>query len=381
VGRFVHSEMMDDRPGLDWKKWRAMAGLYMVTNLAFIVQRVSFDLRQGAPLEIVNSLLDLAVFAGLWILFAIPIIRLTAGRALTPGNIALYFGAGIVLSLLHGALYLLFAMSIPGLMTEGQIHSVEDYLVMLAGLGHAWRFLSFGFLVVVSHAYDYYVLSVEREKRAAQLQVQLTEARLEALRTQIRPHFLFNTLNAITVLVDENPAAAKRTLAQLSELLRLTLENVHTQEVPLRREMEFLDHYLLIQQTRYGDRLSVRKAIGPDALDASVPYLVLQPLVENALKHGIDSLPGPGTITISARREGAKLVLGVLDAGEGRRNAAQGGQGMGIGLSNTGARLRQLYGADHSVSIGPAPGGNGTNVVVTLPFRDAAAGGVAEVPA
>jgi hypothetical protein len=346
-----------------------MAGLYLVTNLAFVVQRVTFDLQRGMPLEILNSLLDLACFAGLWILFAVPIIRLTDRRALTAGSIALYFAAGIGLSLLHGALYLLFTMSVPGLMDPGQIQSAEDYLLTLAGLGHAWRFLSFGFLVVVSHAYDYYVLSVEREKNAAQLRVQLTEARLEALRTQIRPHFLFNTLNAVTVLIDENPAAAKKTLAQLSELLRLTLENVSTQEVPLRREVEFLDHYLLIQQTRYGDRLSVRRAIGEEALDASVPYLVLQPLVENALKHGIDSLPGPGTITISARREGARLVLGVRDTGEGRRNAANGSQGMGIGLSNTSERLRQLYGDEHSVSIDPATDGNGTSVIVTLPFR------------
>ena len=366
---------------IDWKKWRAMAGLYLLTNLAFVVQRVTFDLQSGQPLEIINSLLDLACFAGLWILFAIPIIRLTAGRALTAKTVALYFGAGIVLSLVHGVVYLLFTMSIPGLMTTGSIHSAEEFLATLAGLGHAWRFLSFGFLVVVSHAYDYYVLSMEREKRAAGLQAQLTEARLEALRAQLQPHFLFNTLNAVTVLVDENPAAAKETLAQLSELLRIALDGARTQEVPLRRELEMTDLYLRIQRTRYGDRLEVRNEIEPDTLGALVPSLVLQPLVENALKHGIDSLPGPGAVTVSARRRDGQLLLGVEDAGEGRRSPGSAAPGMGIGLSNTGERLRGLYGDAGSVSLEPAAAGNGTKVVVKLPFREPNDAGPAPDPA
>jgi len=327
------------------------------------------------PLEIISSLLDLAGFAGIWITLAIGILRLTTGRPLTPGNIARYFGAGIVLSFVHGVVYILFAMSVPGLMTTGQILTVDDFLATLAGLGHAWRFLSFGFLVVVSHAYDYYTLSIEREKRAVQLEVQLTEAKLSALKMQMHPHFLFNTLNAISVLIDENPSAAKTTLAQLSDLLRLALDNVRTQEVPLRREMEFLDNYLLIQKTRYGARLSVTRNIESGALDAVVPYLVLQPLVENALKYGIDALPGPGTVTISAYRDNGSLVLRVDNSGpgksQGRAVSAGPVPGLGLGLSNTGARLQQLYGENQSVAISVAgEGGGGTSVTITIPYRE-----------
>lgn len=372
--------MQHDRAGIDWKKWRVTAGLYLVTNIAFVVQRVTFDLQRGQPLEIVSSLLDLACFAGLWIILAIPIVSLTTDRALTAANIALYFAWGIGLSLLHGAVYLLLVTGIPGVTTDGGIRTFDDYVTALAGLGHAWRFLSFGFLVVVGHAYEYYRLSIERERRASQLQAQLSEARLDALRTQIQPHFLFNTLNAITVLVDENPPAAKATLAQLSDLLRLTLENVREQEVPLAREMEFIDRYLRIQQTRYGERLAVVRRIGPGTGEAIVPWLILQPLVENALKHGIDSLPGPGTITISSSRRGDRLVLAVEDAGAGRRNPDGRSQGTGIGLSNTGARLRQLYGDAGSVSMESRPDGGGTTVAVTIPFRSAPADGGADGP-
>ncbi len=359
--------------GMDWKKWRVMAGLYLVTNLAFVIQRVTFDLQRGTPLEIVNSLLDLAGFAGIWILLAVAIVRMTAGRPLTPANIALYFLAGIGFSFLHGALYVLFALSVPGLMTTGQPGSPGEFFSVVAGLAHAWRFLSFGFLVVVSYAYDYYTLAIERERRAVQLQARLTEAKLDALKMQMQPHFLFNTLNAITVLVDDNPSAAKGMISGLSELLRLSLDNVGTQEVPLRRELEFLDHYLHILQTRYGDRLSVKREIAEGTLDAAVPYLLLQPVVENALKHGIDTLPGPGTITISSRREDGNLVMRVEDAGPGRRSA--GVAGVGIGLSNTGARLGQLYGGSHSVVMAATPDGRGTSVTLTIPYRNAGAAG------
>ncbi len=361
---------MTGRSGrIDWNKWRVVSGFYLVTNLAFVVQRVIFDLQRGMPLEIISSLIDLAGFAGIWVAFAVPIVALTSGRRLTTRTIILYFAVGIIFSVAHGALYILFATSVPGLITVASVGSVEEFLSMFVGLAHAWRFLSFGFLVVACHAYDYYRLSIEREKRAVQLQVQLTEAKLDALKMQMHPHFLFNTLNAITVLVDENPGAAKTTLSYLSDLLRLSLENVGTQEVPLSREMEFLDYYLRIQKIRYGDRLSVRRDIPPDTLEAAVPYLILQPLVENALKHGIDMLPGPGTITISSERENGRLVLRVSDAGPGRRDTHAPAPGAGLGLANTRSRLAQLYGDDQSVEMAPGAGGVGTNVTISIPYR------------
>jgi sensor histidine kinase YesM len=179
---------------------------------------------------------------------------------------------------------------------------------------------------------------------------------------------LFNTLNAISVLIQENPKAANTMLVQLSDLLRMTLENVGTHEVPLKREMEFLDRYLQIQQTRFGDRLTVRRQIEPQVTEAFVPYLILQPLVENALRHGIGSLPGPGTVEISALRNNGMLNLKVRDTGPGILHPANSSQGLGIGLTNTQARLQQLYGDQHRLEIENVPDG-GLQVSITLPYH------------
>jgi two-component system LytT family sensor kinase len=354
---------------IDWKKWRIVAGIYLLTNIVFVIQRVIFDLQRGRPEDIITSLVDLVGFAGIWILFAVPVLWMTSRWQLSVRHLMALALAGIFLSFLHGALYLLFAMAIPGVMAPGTVTSIAEYMSTIAGLSHAWRFLSFGFLVVVSYAHDYYFLSKEREHRAVQLQVQLTEAKLNALKMQLHPHFLFNTLNAISVLVDDSPAVAKQTLAQLSDLLRLALENIETQEVPLRRELEFLDRYLLIQKTRYGSRLTVHKHIAADTMDASIPYLMLQPVVENALKHGIDTLPGPGTITISAARRNGELVLQVDDAGEGFRALLAATAGRGLGLTNTRARLQQLYGEQYALTMEDIMQGHGTRVTLVVPFK------------
>ena len=353
---------------VDWKKWRVVAGIYLLTNLMFVVQRVIFDLQQGRPEDIVDSMIDLVGFTGLWMLFAVPVLWMTSFWQLSIRSVVKLVATGVVLSVFHAALYLLFAMTVPGIMKPGTISGGAEYLRALAGLSHAWRFLSFGFLVVVSYAYDYYFLSKERERREAQLQVQLTEAKLNALKMQLHPHFLFNTLNAISVLIDENPTHAKQTLEQLSDLLRLALENVDTHEVSLRREMEFLDRYFVIQKTRYDGRLTVVKNIADDVWDASVPYLILQPAVENALKHGIDTVPGPGTITISASKENGQLTLHVEDSGKGLRSVDGNTGHGGVGLSNTAARLQQLYGDRFSLKMEEIAGGRGTRLALSIPF-------------
>ena len=363
--------MKTARSAFDWKKWRVITGIYLLTNIAFVVQRVIFDLQQGKPEDIISSLIDLAGFAGIWILFTIPILYITTQSPLSLKRAFLLFIAGIVLSFLHGALYILFDMFIPGVMTSPKITTLGEYVQMLAGLGHAWRFLSFGFLVVVSFAYDYYYLSKEREYRASQLQIQLTESKLNALKMQLHPHFLFNTLNAISVLIDENPSNAKQTLAQLSDLLRLALENVETHEVPLRRELEFLDRYLLIQKTRYESRLTVHTNIAEDTMNAAVPYLLLQPIVENALKHGIDTMPGPGVITISAVRQNGKTILQVEDTGPGIHSSLSVKTVYGFGLTNIQARMKQLYGEQYAFIIEDVLEGHGARVTCSIPYKPA----------
>jgi sensor histidine kinase YesM len=156
-------------------------------------------------------------------------------------------------------------------------------------------------------------------------------------------------------------------LGQLSDLLRLTLENVETQEVPLRQELEFLDQYLRIQQTRFGERLAIRKAIDPATVEASVPYLILQPLVENAIRHGVESVPGPAVIEISSSRHDGMLELRVCDTGPGLTNDSYTLSKRGVGLANTRARLQRLYGERHRFELSNAEGG-GLRATMLIPL-------------
>jgi two-component sensor histidine kinase len=213
----------------------------------------------------------------------------------------------------------------------------------------------------------------EREVQAARLAAQLTEARLEALAAQLHPHFLFNTLQGVSTLLHRDPVAADRMLARLSELLRRTLRADGAHEVPLHQELELLDLYLGIVQTRFEDRLTLRRAVAPGLDEGLVPHMVLQPLVENALEHGIARRGGTGRVEIGAEREGDSLVLWVGDDGPGL-GGARGFPRDGVGLSNTRRRLAQLYGDAARLDLAPAPDG-GLRVTVRLPWHTTPATG------
>jgi two-component system LytT family sensor kinase len=223
-------------------------------------------------------------------------------------------------------------------------------------------------VVSVQHVVAYQRRAHERERRAAELEQRLTAARLQALQMQLNPHFLFNTLNAVASLMHSDVDAADRVLIRLSELLRRALDTRDRQEVPLREELEFLDRYLEIEQTRFGDRLRVEREIDATLLDQLVPNLVLQPLVENAIKHGIEPQRRPGWIRLGVRREGSQMLLIVRDNGVGLRPAKPSRRGHGIGLGNTRRRLEQLYGKQQELVIREAEGG-GTEVLVRLPCQ------------
>ena len=218
----------------------------------------------------------------------------------------------------------------------------------------------------------YYRRSRERDMRAARLEARLAQAELQVLKMQLHPHFLFNTLHAISALVHEDPEAADRMLSQLGDLLRTTLAASEAQEVPLGRELEFIDRYLEIERQRLGDRLRVDRDIDRAALESLVPSLLLQPLIENAIRHGIAPSAAGGTIRIQARCESGALRLQISDDGEGCDPA---GLQPGLGLANTRARLAQLYGAAHRFTITGAAGA-GVQVDLTLPDRRTSAAGV-----
>jgi len=221
-------------------------------------------------------------------------------------------------------------------------------------------------LVGVAHAVRFYEHSQARERREAELETRLAQARLHALRMQLNPHFLFNTLNSIASLVHEQPQAEEM-IEALSDLLRLTLNVSDRQEVTLREEFHFLERYLLIERIRFGERLRVEKQIDVAALDTLVPTLVLQPLVENAVRHGIESQIAPGIIRITAERAGESLLLRIQDNGPAlpptKRLLKE-----GVGLSNTRARLKELYGELASLELKPGKVG-GFSAEILLPWR------------
>jgi len=207
----------------------------------------------------------------------------------------------------------------------------------------------------------------QRDRRALELTASLSRAKLDALRLQLQPHFLFNTLNTISNLVRRDPDAADEMLTNLGELLRLSLE-VSEQEVTLRRELEILDCYLAIEQARLGRRLRFERRVDEAALDGMVPALLLQPIVENAVRHGLEPRGAGGTISLRAERVADRLSLVVADDGCGLRPADERTDRRGIGLANTEERLRELHGpAAQLVLREPATGG--VSVEIELPFR------------
>ncbi len=228
-------------------------------------------------------------------------------------------------------------------------------------------------IVAVSEAIVYANKYRERTLRFAELKLQLASAQLQVLKMQLEPHFLFNVLNSIAALTREDAAAAEQMTLQLSDLLRISLQNMEWHEVPLRSELEFLRCYLRIQQTRFSDRLTTHFHIAPDVLDAAVPHMVLQPLVENAIRHGISPRSAPGWVHLRAEKISDRLLIEILDNGVGLTQPPSAGntRGQGVGLKNTQLRLQQLYGDHYEFSCANSETG-GCRVCISVPFRETA---------
>ena len=251
--------------------------------------------------------------------------------------------------------------------SEGGVFAWWSEAQRAALLNLDWEMMTYWAIVGLSHALLYYRESRDRELRASQLETRLVESQLKTLQQQLHPHFLFNTLNAISCLMHRDVAAADRTLMRLSDLLRMTLERLGQPEVTLEEELDFLRKYLDIERTRFADRLVVRFDICPETLPAFVPTLLLQPLVENAIKHGVARKAGAGHVDVTARREHDKLWIEIRDDGVGLSEDALTALHKGIGVSNTRARLQHQFGADfrfefHRLSQGVA-------VLVAVPWR------------
>jgi two-component system LytT family sensor kinase len=283
--------------------------------------------------------------------------------------IGVHLAAFLLLSLLHCAL----AGAVGGPLAAVPAH-YSGSLLKLRFLeefySDIWMYWP---LVCIQALIDSHARTREREKRAMELEALLTGSQLALLRAQIQPHFLFNTLHAVSALVRIDVRAAEDMIADLAEILRASFADAALQETTLRRELDLVACYLRIQQRRFSDRLTVNYLIAPEALQAAIPPLLLQSLVENAVIHGVAPLARSCTIELRACRRGPRLELQVVDDGAGIRP----GRRPGLGLANARRRLRELYGAEQSLDLRGTPGG-GVAARVSIPFHDAAGGVAAE---
>jgi two-component system, LytTR family, sensor kinase len=325
-------------------------------------QRLEFGLWEA----LAQSLLSAYIWAALT-----PAVVALARRSLPrrdrwAGPLSRLLVAGIALSVVHCAA---FQLTYPLLMGFPCVVSVQLSAVpRLLPIVFPTHFVTYCAIVGATWTFLYSTLSRERDLRASQMKTRVATARLEALKMQLHPHFLFNTLNSILPLVFRDRDAAARTVVRLGDLLRLSLQNESSDLIPLRREIEVLKVYLDIQQTRFQDRLTIRLDVDSGLGEALVPNLILQPLVENAIKHGIAAKPGAGRIEIRAWREGqTRLGLRVRDDGPGPSEGGRHGGGEGVGLRNTRDRLKLLYASDHAFAFQGAPG-RGCEVSLAFPL-------------
>lgn len=289
-----------------------------------------------------------------------------------PRALAVHALAAVGLSIVHLGAMIGIRAVLPGRMFPAYSGSWTSAVQRIYLMNLDWALMTYSAIVGASYALGYYRESRSRAIRAANLETRLVQARLRTLEAELHPHFLFNTLHAISTLVHTQPEAADRMISRLSDLLRITFSRSDAACVSLHEELEFLQKYLEIEQTRFQDRLTVDYDIDPDTLDAEVPRLILQPLVENAIKHGVSLQIGPGIVSIGSRRDNGRLCLTVRDNGVGLTGATRARLHGGVGLSNTRDRLECLYGGDQSLDfLESAPG---LTVEMRLPFRRLSSG-------
>jgi signal transduction histidine kinase len=305
--------------------------------------------------------------AYVWLARHAPIARRT-----WPRGVAAHAAATTVFVVIKYALYVAAGMAIGTIAArDGYVATVADFLAR----SFVYESMILWAVAGVVHAMEFHRRAQEREAQAARLRAELTTARLDALAAQLRPHFLFNALNTVSSLMHRDVDAADAVLARLGDLLRRTLRAGDRHEVTLAEELELLGDYVAIVSARFSDRLTITCRIAPDVRTALVPHFLLQPLVENALEHGIARRAGAGRVEVRAARVtdagGDRLRLVVADDGAGRDRLTERTPSEGIGLSNTRRRLAALYGDAHRLVLTDRPRGTGgAEVVVELPFRE-----------
>jgi two-component system LytT family sensor kinase len=341
-----------------------VAVAWLVLALLFTPQTYLINQRGPVPFSWFQAFSANAALFGLWALLTPAVLWLARTFPIERGvlvrHLALHVVAAFVTAFVHILVLGQLDEVLMRLLRIGDAYRPPVPIqAMLVGYGATNVMIYWG-VVAIGQALAYFQRYQDRELR-------ITQAELHALRTQLQPHFLFNALNAIAELVHVDAARADAAITRLSDLLRLALGRGQADEVPLEEELDFVRTYVEIQQMLLQERLDVRWQIDEETLDACVPAMVLQPLVENAVQHGLAPRVGGGTLEISARRQAHRLRLEVVDNGVGMSGAVATGAG-GIGLSNTRARLRHLYGSAAALDIAAREGG-GVNAVIDIPYR------------
>jgi len=361
-------------PGVGARRWlKAWAISFLVWTALWVYLSMPTLLRIGESGEKLNWLRQLAFLSGHWVSALLTPLFLALSwrcpmdrphwRRYVPRMVAI----AAMFAAIDNALCLTIKLALDRLVSEDLVPEIS-YPSWVAKL-YIKTIFDYAQVAAVGWAIHYQHESRQRSVRTSQLEARLAQAQLEVLRMQLQPHFLFNTLNAIAALMHRDIPGAERMLARLSDLLRHSLQNGAAQQVPLKEELAFLERYLDIERIRFQDRLTVERSIEPGTLDALVPNLVLQPLVENAIRYGVAPRAAGGRVGLAARRVADELELSVSDDGPGfAPDSASGPQGFGVGLANTRARLAQLYGAAGRLEQGSGPGG-GACVRLRLPFR------------
>ncbi len=358
-------------PARSWPKWASAPMLLLVWSIPGLAALSFYYLNQvvtAQPMSWSYAVTSTLPNWYIWAFLTLPIIWLARRNPLDRTNwvrtvVAIHIPAMLAALLIHSLANLLIFRAVG-------IHDTINfglYEVHFTSRVHA-NVVTYWMILGIYVAYDYYRMLLTREQQAARLQVQLAQANLKALKMQLHPHFLFNTLNSVAALVrkGDNKTAIKM-LVRLGDFLRLALENKGVQEIPIEQELDFLERYLDIEKIRFGDRLTVSVRCEPDARGAYVPNMILQPLVENAIHHGIGPNAEHGRIEVEASRADATLTLVVRDNGTGMSQEATGRSGKGVGLANTTERLSNLYNKDHALSFRNLEQG-GLEVEIQIPF-------------
>ena len=350
--------------GSTWVALWSLVGLAIASEIYLSSNFLGRSVTWGEAIS--DSLEDWYVYGVL----SLPVVWLA--RRFPPERGSRWLTAGIHLAaaLLFSTAYILVRTLVGEVdsLIAGEPASFAEIFRPLLVRTFPFNLLVYGVILTVSHALDYYRKYHERTVQTLELEKHLTEARLQALLHQLKPHFLFNTLNGIAALMHTDVDSADRMLVRLSELLRITMSHTGAPQTTLREEIAFLERYLDIEKIRFRNRLEVIIAIDEEAIDAQVPSLILQPMVENAMRHGVEPHARMGRIEPRGSRQGGKLVLTVADNGAGI--PAGGMKREGIGVANTRARLAELYGDQQKFELVNGPEG-GLCVRISIPFNAA----------